>query len=195
MVISKREILRYIEERLLEFDPEIDQDLQISKAAVDLRLGNIFVRFHEAKGYIPAIQMDSSIWGSKDLWTTIQSASTDVQPGELVLAPTSERLKLPGDLMGFVEGRSSYARIGLGVHMTAPKIDPGFTGPIILELTNLGTYPIRLRENESVSQLILFRVDPPLTREELAEEAGKATWQHQTGPISPRRPRKRKRSR
>ena len=55
-----------------------------------------------------------------------------------MLAQTLERVVMPNDLMGLVEGRSSWARVGLSVHLTAPKIDPGFDGTITLEIANMG---------------------------------------------------------
>ena len=73
-----------------------------------------------------------------DLWTHEEVDTFDIEPRGFVLAQTLERVALPNDLMGLVEGRSSWARVGLSVHLTAPKIDPGFNGTITLEIANMG---------------------------------------------------------
>jgi len=58
-------------------------------------------------------------------------------------------------LVGLVEGRSSYARVGVTVHVTAPKIDPGFTAPITLEMANFGKVAVELRAGVDIpAQLI-----------------------------------------
>ena len=62
-----------------------------------------------------------------------------------MLAQTLETVCLPNDLARLIEGRSSYARLGIGIHLTAPKIDPGFSGTITLEILNHGSFPVELR--------------------------------------------------
>jgi deoxycytidine triphosphate deaminase len=72
--------------------------------------------------------------------------------------------------MGLVEGRSSYARFGIGIHVTAPKIDPGYDNRITLELTNhsRATWIISTGEaGISLSQLILIKLSKPLTKDEI----------------------------
>ena len=72
------------------------------------------------------------------MWETNEAASFRLEPDGFVLAQTLEYVVMPNDLMGFVEGRSSWARTGISVHLAAPKIDPGFEGTITLEMTNHG---------------------------------------------------------
>ncbi len=67
-----------------------------------------------------------------------------LHPGELVLAPTFESVKLPRNLVGYLDGRHSLARLGVPVHVTAGAIDPGFTGTLIAELLNVGRVPVNL---------------------------------------------------
>ncbi len=71
-------------------------------------------------------------------------------------------------LMGLVEGRSSWARLGIGVHLTAPKIDPGFSNTIKLEISNHGNTPVQLRAGEdSPCQLILVQLSTALRTHEV----------------------------
>jgi dCTP deaminase len=85
-----------------------------------------------------------------------------LQPNELILGNTIERVELPlGDacLAARIEGRSSFARTGLLVHFTAPTIHPGFRGNITLEIINLGEIPLTLRPGLPVCQLIVETVE------------------------------------
>ena len=84
-----------------------------------------------------------------------------LEPGDFVLASTLECVELPRDLVARVEGRSSFGRLGLTVHVTAGFIDPGFKGTITLELANLGNRSIRLCTGERVCQLCFELLDEP----------------------------------
>lgn len=70
--------------------------------------------------------------------------SFPVEPGEFVLGLTYETITVPRNLIGLVEGRSTYARVGLSMHQTAPWIQPGWRGPIVLEIMNNGPNTIDL---------------------------------------------------
>ncbi|MGB9024191.1 MAG: dCTP deaminase, partial [Candidatus Bathyarchaeia archaeon] len=67
-----------------------------------------------------------------------------IQPDDFAIAPLLERVRFPPDLMGRLDGRSSLGRLGIVVHVTAGGIDPGFSGQITCELSNLGKVPVRL---------------------------------------------------
>jgi dCTP deaminase len=77
----------------------------------------------------------------------------------LVIGRTYESATLPQHLGGRVEGKSSIARIGLFVHISAPTIHPGFDNRIALEFYNVGPLPIRVRPGDPICQLILERVE------------------------------------
>jgi len=76
------------------------------------------------------------------------------QPGTFVLAWTAETvaLKLAAKIAARVEGKSSLARLGVGVHVTAPTVHAGFKGQIRLEMTNHGLFPVRLRAGMRLCQ-------------------------------------------
>lgn len=194
MILSTRAIKRAIRDGDLKFEPGVDDD-QIKQVSVDLRVGRKFSRFNpKGTQHIAVIRMHKSLWDSEELWKDEEADICRVEPGHLVLASTLEEVTLSGKLAGFVEGRSGYARIGLSVHITAPKIDPGFSGPITLEMTNIGEKAIELVAGEDMpAQLILMQVSPHLTKKELYGIAPGSTFQHQTGPI-PRSGRKRSKS-
>jgi len=101
------------------------------------------------------------------------------EPGDFVLASTLEKVTLPSNSMlaARVEGRSSFARLGLVVHMTAPTIHCGFSGTVVLEMYNFGSFEIKLYPQKTrICQLIFERVGAPPQGELRSEHQG------QTGP-------------
>ena len=186
MILSRREILKYIEEGRLRFDPEITTE-SVAQVSVDLHLGRKFTRFKKLD-YLAAIHVDPSLWESQDIWEEMERDSYLLQPREFVLAQTMERVCIPNDLVGLVEGRSSWARVGITIHVTAPKIDPGFEGHITLEMANFGTAPVQLRPGvDQPAQLMLAQLTSPLGAGEEYGTGEGDTFQYQENPIPRRR--------
>lgn len=191
MVLSRPDILKYLKEGKLRFDPEIDCDAQVAQVSVDLYLSRKFTVLKDPPPYLTSIQVDHSLWDSADLWEHNESDVYVLEPKQFVLAQTLESVSMPPDLVGLVEGRSSWARVGVSIHITAPKIDPGFNGPITLEMANLGRVPVVLKAKvHKPAQLILLQVSTPLTEGELYGAGPHDAFQRQSEPI----PRKKKRS-
>lgn len=78
-----------------------------------------------------------------------------------MLASTYEQVSLPDDVAARLEGKSSLGRLGLLTHSTAGFIDPGFTGHITLELSNVATLPVALWPGMKIGQLCFFRLSSP----------------------------------
>lgn len=76
-----------------------------------------------------------------------------MMPGDFILASTNETVSIPDNMVARVEGKSSLGRIGLAVHITAGFVDPGFSGPITLEIANLSPFCIVLRPSMRIAQL------------------------------------------
>ena len=184
MVLSKPDILQYLENGRLRFEPQIQPD-QVAQVSIDLRLGRKFSRFRpDFPKHFPAIRVDPSLWRSTELWIHEESDVFRLAPGQFVLAQTLERVYIPGDLVGLVEGRSSYARVGVTVHLTAPKIDPGFDASITLEMANFGTATVELRAGiDRPAQLILLRLTTPLAETEVYGSGAHDVFQYQTDPV------------
>lgn len=101
-----------------------------------------------------------------------------LRPGEFALARTTELVGIPAHLVARVEGKSSWARRGLLVHITAGFIDPGFYGTITLELANLSAHPLELPVGCAIAQLSILELDtPPLVP--YGDESLGSHYQHQ----------------
>src|SRR4051812_39037502 len=145
MILSDAQILGMLKDGSLTIHPLDDPEVQIQPASVDLRLDNSFlvmrhssIPFVDPMQDVPAHYMDERRIYPQDQEIFI------IHPGEFVLASTIERIKLPNNLVGRVDGRSSLGRLGLQMHSTAGFIDPGFEGTITLEMSNVGRLPVRL---------------------------------------------------
>ena len=183
MVLSRPDILTYLKDGRIRFEPRVSPD-RVKQVSIDLRLGHKFTVFKKCPGYLPAILCDNSLWKSADLWEHYERDSFKLEPGQFVLAHTLESVTIPNDLVGLVEGRSSFARIGVTIHLTAPKIDPGFSGTITLEMANFGRVPVELRaEVDEPAQLILMRLSTPLPAEETYGAGSGDVFQYQSDPI------------
>ena len=184
LVLSKPDLVERIESGSIRFDPVLDP-ARIAQVSIDLRLGRKFSQFRrESPGYLPAVHVDPSLWESHDLWTHEEVDVFRLEPGHFVLAHTLERVVIPHDLMGLVEGRSSFARVGITVHVTAPKIDPGFSGTITLEMANFGSIPVDLRAGvDEPAQLMFLEISKPLGAADMYGGGAGDIFQFQDDPI------------
>lgn len=182
-MLARPEIIAYINKGTLAFDPAVSDD-DIAQVSVDLRLGNRFTKFKTLPAYLTFVKMDPSLWNSEDLWEHFEQDEYLLKPGEFVLARTHEIVTMPNDLVGLVEGRSSWARIGVTIHITAPKIDPGFKGSITLEMANFGRIPVVLRAHkDKPAQLMLLQVTTALRDEEMYGTKPTDLFQYQESPL------------
>ncbi len=167
MILCDTEIRAALRSRQLVIDPAPPAG-HIATSAVDLMLGREFRRWRSPEGEAASIAIDPS---QPDFYRShavqfLEPVPTDgdgsviIRPGELILGITHERVELPeaSRLAARVEGRSTLARLGLGVHVTAPTIHAGFRGQITLESTNQGPVPIMLRPEVRICQLIVEQV-------------------------------------
>lgn len=107
-----------------------------------------------------------------------------LKTGEFALFSTVETVKIPGDLVASVSGKSSWARRGLIVE-TAGWIDPGFEGQITLELCNLGPKRILLEAGVAIAQLVIMELSSPALRPYGSTGLG-SKYQNQRGPTAAR---------
>ena len=104
-----------------------------------------------------------------------------LHPGEFVLGSTLERIGVPDDLVGRVEGKSSLGRLGLLIHSTAGFIDAGFDGHITLELANVASLPITLYPGMKIGQVSFMTMTTPADQPYGTGASG-SKYQGQRGP-------------
>lgn len=169
MRLSDKDIELWLDQGKLVIEPRPAVE-RINGVTVDVRLGNGFRTF---RGYT-APYIDLS--GPKDqIVTALERVMSEeillnegdafyLHPGELALAVTLESITLPDDLVGWLDGRSSLARLGLMVHVTAHRIDPGWKGRIVLEFYNSGKLPLALRPGMLIGALSFETLTSPAVR-------------------------------
>jgi dCTP deaminase len=157
VLLSDRDIKQEIDAGRVAVDP---YDLSmIQPSSIDVRLDRWFRVFENHK--YPHI--DPSV-EQPDLTRLLEPEGDEpfvLHPGEFVLGSTYEVVTLPDDIAGRLEGKSSLGRLGLLTHSTAGFIDPGFSGHVTLELSNVATLPIMLFPGMKIGQLCLFRLSSP----------------------------------
>ncbi|SQI39132.1 Deoxycytidine triphosphate deaminase [Leminorella richardii] len=163
---------------------------RINGATVDVRLGNQFRVFsgHTA-AYIDLSGPKEEVSAALERVMSDEINLTEdepffLHPGELALAVTLESVSLPDDLVGWLDGRSSLARLGLMVHVTAHRIDPGWQGKIVLEFYNSGKLPLALRPGMVIGALSFEPLSGPAARPYHRREDAK--YKDQQGAVASR---------
>jgi dCTP deaminase len=158
MRLCDRDIYKSIKDGKIVIVPEPQYD-QVSGVTVDMRLGNKFRVFQDhAAPYIDLSGKKEDVQAAMNNVMSDEIVVSDDQsfflhPGELALAVTLESVTLPDNIVGWLDGRSSLARLGLMVHVTAHRIDPGWSGNIVLEFFNSGKLPLALKPGMKIGAL------------------------------------------
>jgi dCTP deaminase len=181
MLLSDRDLTAELKAGRLGLDP-FEPSL-VQPSSVDVRLDRWFRVFNNTRytHIDPAQQQD-------DLTSLVESPDGEpfvLHPGEFVLGSTLEIVSLPDDLAGRLEGKSSLGRLGLLTHSTAGFIDPGFSGHVTLELSNVANLPITLWPGMKIGQLCLFRLSSPASHPYGSSVYG-SRYQGQRGPTPSR---------
>lgn len=155
----------------------------VQPSSVDVRIDRYFRLFDNHK--YPVIDPSED---QPDLTRMIEVDPTEgfiLHPGEFVLGSTFEQITLPDDVAARLEGKSSLGRLGLLTHSTAGFIDPGFSGHVTLELSNVATLPIRLWPGMKIGQLCFFRLSSAAEKPYGSSEYG-SRYLGQRGPTASR---------
>lgn len=169
MRLCDRDIEAWMDEGKLTIDPRPPVE-RINGATVDVRLGNGFRTFRgHTAAYIDLSGPKDTVTASLERVMSEEIVLAEgeaffLHPGELALAVTYESVTLPNDLVGWLDGRSSLARLGLMVHVTAHRIDPGWKGRIVLEFYNSGKLPLALRPGMLIGALSFEPLSGPAAR-------------------------------
>lgn len=178
MILSDREIKAALSRGAISISPKPDEPAW-SSTAVDLKLDRqlVFLRKPTIAGVPSPVSPSNSEWRFDALLDDFSESKWIPEDGyvfksqSFLLAWTMEKVQLPhrSRLAARVEGKSSLARLGIGVHVTAPTIhagfgykpgDPSYPGsPLQLEMWNCGPLDVKLTVGMPICQLIFELVD------------------------------------
>ncbi|HEY3436142.1 MAG TPA: dCTP deaminase [Actinotalea sp.] len=181
MLLSDRDIRSELESGRVALDPY--EPAMIQPSSIDVRLDRYFRLFDNHKYAVIDPAEDQP-----DLTRLVEVEAGEaliLHPGEFVLGSTFEAVTLPDDVAARLEGKSSLGRLGLLTHSTAGFIDPGFTGHVTLELSNVATLPIKLWPGMKIGQMCFFRLSSPSEHPYGSSVYG-SRYQGQRGPTASR---------
>lgn len=181
MLLSDRDLKAALASGRLGLAPY--DEAMVQPSSIDVRLDRYFRVFanHRYTHIDPAVAQD-------DLTELLEADGDEpfiLHPGEFVLGSTYEAVTLPDDVAARLEGKSSLGRLGLLTHSTAGFVDPGFSGHVTLELSNVATLPIKLWPGMKIGQLCFFQLSSPAEKPYGSAEY-KSRYQGQRGPTASR---------
>ncbi|MBX3100427.1 MAG: dCTP deaminase [Salinibacterium sp.] len=158
MLLSDRDIRAELSTGRIALEP-LDLDM-VQPSSIDVRLDRFFRLFDNHK--YPFIDPAEEQPDLTHLVEVEEGQPFILHPGEFVLGSTFELVSLPNDVAARLEGKSSLGRLGLLTHSTAGFVDPGFSGHVTLELSNVATLPIKLWPGMKIGQLCFIRTSSPV---------------------------------
>lgn len=187
MILSDRSLREQLDAGRIVIDP-LDDSL-IQPSSIDVRISNLFRVFrNHSAGVIDVKQDMTGLTELIEMPCNEQGVGDEpfmLHPGEFVLGSTLERMTVPNDLVGRVEGKSSLGRLGLLIHSTAGFIDAGFDGHITLELANVASLPITLYPGMKIGQISFMAMTSPADLP-YGQGAKGSKYQGQAGPTPSR---------
>ncbi|MEM4633809.1 MAG: dCTP deaminase [Candidatus Anstonellaceae archaeon] len=156
MILSDKDIKKLIAKGSLRFEPALSNG-QIGPASVDLTLSGDFWVFR--KKYLSTKPVDLSKVGFQKAIEKHLGKSITLQPGQMCLGVTEEKIFMPNDLIGTLEGRSRYARMGLAVHVTSALVQPGSKNRQVLEIVNFAPFPVTIKKGMRISQVVFEKME------------------------------------
>ena len=181
MLLSDRDIRSELASGRIGLEP-LDLEM-VQPSSIDVRLDRFFRLFDNHK--YPFIDPAED---QPDLTHLVEVDAGEpfiLHPGEFVLGSTFELVTLPNDVAARLEGKSSLGRLGLLTHSTAGFVDPGFSGHVTLELSNVATLPIKLWPGMKIGQLCFFRLSSP-AEQPYGSGAQGSRYHGQRGPTASR---------
>jgi len=148
-VIAHSELKRLIQEGVVKIEPFSEE--QIGPGSVDLHISDTFFVFRKVRDIY-------HITNESDYRKVTQEIKVKdyflLMPGESALGLTLEKITLPDDICGRLEGRSRFARLGLLVHITASFMHPGISNHQVLEMYNASPIPLAIHPGTSICQFV-----------------------------------------
>ncbi len=181
MILSDRSLREAIDGGRIVVDPY--EPGLVQPSSIDVRLDRLFRVFRNHTAGVIDVKQDQT--GLTELVEIAEDGVFMLHPGEFVLGSTLERVAVPDDLVGRVEGKSSLGRLGLLIHSTAGFVDAGFDGHITLELANVASLPITLYPGMKIGQISFMTMTTPAA-DPYGKGATGSKYQGQRGPTPSR---------
>ncbi len=162
MILSDKDIKRHIKERKIVITPKPDFEKQLGPCSLDMHLGGTFKTFKPTQYPYLDLKRKSDFEEIMEEVNVDKGGPFILQPKEIVIAVTKEEIVLPDNVMGRLDGRSSLGRLGLIVHSTAARFDPGWEGKAVMELGNLNIMPIILFEGMRICAMTFETLSSPV---------------------------------
>lgn len=187
MILNETQILQRLchpdEAKRLIVTPLIRPEEQFGPTSLDLRLGTDFQVMRRSNLTHMDVMKEPSVLAGEmtDVWREVRIPPGEpfvLHPGEFALASTLEFVRIPLDLAARLEGRSTWGRLGLQIHATAGFVDPGFTGALTFELSNVSMVPLQLYPGVRISQICFFPTEEtglPYNRKRFTKYSGKTS--------------------
>jgi len=161
MILSDRDIKKYIKENKIGIKPKPNFKKQLGPASIDFKLGKEFRVFNHIKKPFIDPKDKSSFKGLTKKEIATKNNPFVLQPNQFTLGVTAEELYISEEVGARIEGKSSWGRLGLIIHSTAGYIDPGFKGRLTLEMLNIGQVPILLYPGVKICQIAFESLSSP----------------------------------
>ncbi len=153
-VLTRSAILRELAAGRLRIDPL--EPGQVGPASVDLTLADeirVIVR-----GTEPIDIHEDVDYREHTRWMRLD-VPYRLEPGATIHGITRERIALPPDLCGLLEGRSRFARLGVMIHVTSAFVQPGVDNRQVLEISNVAGHPLHIHPGVRICQIVLLRTE------------------------------------
>ncbi len=165
--LSDQDILKAMDQGRITIDPLPPQHC-FGSFSVDVSLSGVFQTFRHVRFPFLDLSDQESLYSvSEECMEKVEISEKEqffLHPGEFALGMTRERIKIADDLVGWLDGRSSLARVGLMVHITAHSIDPGWDGHITFEFFNAGRLPLALNPGLRIGAISFETLSSKTTR-------------------------------
>ncbi len=161
MILSDIDIKKKLDSGEIKIDPMPQLEIALGPVSIDLRLGKDFIVYRRTARPLIDVKDTASFMELTETVIKEEHEPFVIHPSEFVLGSTIENVEIPNDLAGRLEGKSSLGRLGVVIHSTAGKFDPGWKGRLVLEISNIGTLPILLYPGMRICQLLFEQISTP----------------------------------
>ncbi len=164
MILSDLDIKKAIASGKIKITPKPDLKKQLGTCSLDLQLSGDFKIFEYSRSAFIDPSDKKTFESITKEHKLAKGESFVLHPGQFVLGSTIENVTLPNDIAARIDGRSRLGRLGLVIHSTAGHIDPGWSGRLTLEMSNVGKLPIILHKGLCVCQLVFETLTTPVSK-------------------------------